>query len=378
VTPGLSILVGGEAFQLQSAGGVSQIYRRALPILMMMDGVKRIDVIYQEPVIPKQSVSGFSDQVYGWWCRGDRRPYRLRQILNRNVFGPFNRWRFCRTHASVYLPTYYTPSPPSVPSVCFVYDMIYERCPDSFTQNEVSKTLEAKNSCIKNATRLLCISEQTKTDVICYYNIDPSRCDVVYLGGGERIMLPSHCCRERSECYKFLYVGDWRTPYKNFAFMLRAIREWQHLSKSTAELHVASRIPITSTDKTIHSNLASSDIIYHESADDAELNRLYCEADVFVYPSLWEGFGIPVVEAMACGCAVMCSDIPAFREVGGDAVDYFDPADLNSFCECLNRSLSSGRSPDAVKTRIDRAAMFTWQKCADAMLKSIRMAVTAG
>ena len=97
---------------------------------------------------------------------------------------------------------------------------------------------------------------------------------------------------------------------------------------------------------------------------DEDLCKLYNEAAAFVYPSLYEGFGIPLLEAMACRCPVVASDIPSTREVAADAAYYFTPGDVESLRTALSMALDAGRQSTRVGVGVRRAATFNWNATA--------------
>lgn len=97
--------------------------------------------------------------------------------------------------------------------------------------------------------------------------------------------------------------------------------------------------------------------------DNDDLARLYQQADVFVFPSMIEGFGIPQLEAMTCGCPIACSDIPVFHEIAGDVAEYFDPKDTESIRSAIARASGIRRNGQA------RAKEFSWDKMADQTMK---------
>jgi glycosyltransferase involved in cell wall biosynthesis len=100
------------------------------------------------------------------------------------------------------------------------------------------------------------------------------------------------------------------------------------------------------------------------------LADLYSFADVFVYPSLYEGFGIPPLEAMSCGCPVICSDRSSLPEVVGEAVRFFDPESIDSLTDALNQVVSDSSLRRALINKGHlRSAEFSWSKCADETLK---------
>jgi len=211
-------------------------------------------------------------------------------------------------------------------------------------------------------------------DVVEFYSVDDERCDVIYLGGGEAKSGVKLFRDRQATPLRVLYVGDWNSPYKNFEFMLRGLRVFNAQCRVDVELHVASCRHASSAVQNQHRQLSGVKTVYHEAVSDEALANLYHECHVFVYPSLWEGFGIPIIEALSWGCAVTCSDIPVFHEVGGDVVSYFDPLDYDSLAEALSVALLSEESKDAVERRVDRAGLFTWEECARNLLRSMEKA----
>jgi len=109
----------------------------------------------------------------------------------------------------------------------------------------------------------------------------------------------------------------------------------------------------------------STNKIRHINGDDQDLARLYRQASAFVYPSLYEGFGIPLLEAMSFGCPVVCSNTSSFPEVAGNACEFFDPYDHDSIAHALEKVLfSTELSKQLVELGKERIKSFSWEKCA--------------
>jgi glycosyltransferase involved in cell wall biosynthesis len=112
-----------------------------------------------------------------------------------------------------------------------------------------------------------------------------------------------------------------------------------------------------------------NDLVVHAgSLDDLGLNQLYNNASALVFPSLIEGFGLPLLEAMACGCPIAASEIPSTTEVAGDCPVYFDPHDPLSLTNALNRVVSEGRDSFRVGAGLQRSGMYSWDRTARAYL----------
>jgi glycosyltransferase involved in cell wall biosynthesis len=122
--------------------------------------------------------------------------------------------------------------------------------------------------------------------------------------------------------------------------------------------------------------LSDQDIVHLTADSDASLAALYIGATAFVYPSLYEGFGIPVLEAMTLGCPVLCSDSSSLPEVAGDAAEYFDPARTDSLRAALESVVGSAtRRAELASRGRARAALFSWERCARETLAVYRSVV---
>ena len=372
----MRILVGGEVFLMQEVGGISRIYRELLPRLRRMAGVSEVVLYLPGPLPVSQPVNGLADHVFTGQLREDRRPFRLRKLLNKRLLSRPARWLFERRRSDVYLPSYYSVGPVNVPSVCFVYDMTHERFPEGVPCVERDMFLDIKRSAVRLASLCLCISEQTKADLVEAYGVDPSACFVVPLGGGERGKgVEDAGAPPQAGPIRFLYVGDWQAPYKNFDFLLDSLSCWQESSAEAGILHVVSRGASSPDERITHQRKCACRIEYHENADDRFLDEMYASSHVFLYPSLWEGFGIPLVEALSHGAAVACSDIPVFREIGGNAVEYFDPCDTSSFCRAVSSAFATSDVSAARQSRRAFSAQYTWDRCAEIVFRHLKDAI---
>ncbi|MGI8509593.1 MAG: glycosyltransferase family 4 protein, partial [Gemmatimonadaceae bacterium] len=220
--------------------------------------------------------------------------------------------------------TYYTReriAPRGIPTVVTVFDMIHERFPQSF--NARSATRSRKRAAITRASRILCISDSTRRDLLEEIPIDPARISVVPLAADPGLVLLAAPDRLIAAPY-VLYVGQ-RRGYKNFDACLDAF--------------VASGLPdrgvifvcfgggaLTEIDRqgVQKAGLPDAAVVHLGGGDDV-LATLYQHAEAFIYPSLYEGFGIPPLEAMVCGCPVICSRTSSLPEVVGTAAEMFNP-----------------------------------------------------
>jgi glycosyltransferase involved in cell wall biosynthesis len=172
--------------------------------------------------------------------------------------------------------------------------------------------------------------------------------------------------RHRAGSGYLLYVGR-QSLYKNFRVLLEGWAAYRERSGDNVKLMAVSpagSLVPSHLDFLIRHRLAG-DFVMMSGLDDAELACAYAGARALVFPSLWEGFGIPVLEAAAAGIPSALSDIPAFREVAGDAAAYFDPYDPSSLAGALAAVARPDVAARLVRTSASRLARFSWDAAAD-------------
>ena len=257
--------------------------------------------------------------------------------------------------------TYYSrerTSNSSAKTVITVYDMIEELFPDNFPMNK--KTIDIRKAAFRRADHLICISESTRADLIRLYGVNADKVSVVYLASS--LVAPLHPDVEVKEPF-FLYVGG-RAGYKNFLALLDAFAE-SMLFKSHKLVCFGGGRLTEHEQKRMKQLRIPNDRIVYVGGDDAALSRYYASAEAFVYPSLYEGFGIPLLEAMGCGCPVICSNSSSIPEVAGDAAIYFDPRDFQSISNAMLKVVqSSNERRQMISKGKDRVQRFSWDICA--------------
>ncbi len=233
---------------------------------------------------------------------------------------------------------------------------------------------------IKKAKFVLTVSENTKKDLMKYFNVDDKKIIVTYLGVDEKFREKKH-----EEIYylydKFnipknkkilMYVGNLK-PHKNLERLLcafsklanndnyvlllvgKAFENYNILGEREEELKIK--------DKVIHTGIVSDD----------ELIDLYNLVDLFVFPSLYEGFGLPVIEAMACGTKVVCSNASSLKEVGGNIIPYFDPKNIDEMKDVIEKELNRLDTEEEKLKRIKWAKSFNWDKTSKGVKKAFAL-----
>lgn len=244
--------------------------------------------------------------------------------------------------------------------VLTVYDMIHELFPQDF--HDAEQVTAAKRAAVKRADHVICISANTRRDAIQLLGVDPERSSVIHLAGS----LQQHDERPSAEGVPdrpfVLYVGH-RAGYKNFAIVLRAFASSAPLRRDCSLVAFGgSEFTAEETDAIRGAGLFGR--VHHVSGDDRALQACYRNAAAFVYPSRYEGFGIPPLEAMASGCPVVCSDAGSIAEVVGDAGAYFQPDDDAGLQAALERILADASYADSLREKgSERLRAFSWSKC---------------
>jgi glycosyltransferase involved in cell wall biosynthesis len=250
--------------------------------------------------------------------------------------------------------------------VVTVLDMIPEHFPDFFDTRGLygrfvtKRWIAGKRALCERADLILAISEHTKHDVVAFYGIEPARIVVTHLGTR---LVPGGGAAPLAEPY-VVYVGT-RNTYKN----------WGALVEAAAPLG----LPILcvgggklAADEATLAERHGARVIQRDVRDD-ELAACYAHARAFVFPSRYEGFGIPILEAFACGCPAIVANASCFPEIAGDAAAYFDPASPSALTAQLRRVLDDPAYADELRTRgRARVARFTWEATAHATLAAYR------
>lgn len=275
---------------------------------------------------------------------------------------------------NIFHPTYYEPyflgHLGQKPFVMTVHDMMHELFPQYVKR--YNPTSRWKRQLVDRAAHIIAVSKNTKNDLIRQWHVDPDRIAVVYHGVGAPFTTIGGQVHNGDY---ILFVGN-RGRYKN----------WQCLAEAaSAIVRRHSRIhficvgggEFESGEKSTLARLGLENKFTQIAATDEELAALYRGARMLVFPSLYEGFGLPILEAFACGCPVVLSRASCFPEVAGEAAVYFDPEQPDDLARVVNNLLDSANHQAALREAgRARAARFTWQKAAQATLKVYESCVT--
>jgi glycosyltransferase involved in cell wall biosynthesis len=248
--------------------------------------------------------------------------------------------------------------------VLTVHDMIHERFPDFFPHNEHLSQIKAQ--AVRRADHIFCISESTKKDLMELLDVEEEKITITHLATSLAPCTQSLSGKSKAPGSYILYVGDRAAKYKNFKGLLQAYTLSNAL-KNDFGIVCFGGGKLAPSEKQWMSKLSIPEgKVTQLAGDDSLLAELYSKASIFVCPSLYEGFGIPLLEAMSCGCPVACSNTSSLPEVAGVAAELFDPFDYASILEAIERVVySSSRAEELIAAGSARVLEFSWEKTAE-------------
>jgi glycosyltransferase involved in cell wall biosynthesis len=231
--------------------------------------------------------------------------------------------------------TYYaaTSAPSGAVLAVTVHDMIHELFPNYFARND--PTTQLKRASVQAADLILCNSQSTANDLMRLFDVSDRKICVTHLGVGDTLAgrTAARAAAPGQRPY-LLYVGH-RGGYKNFEGALRAYAYSWRLREDFNWL-LFGGAPLSDAEQSLFAELQlRPDAVHRMVGDDEALACAYAGAHAFIYPSMYEGFGIPPLEAMAQGCPVASAGVSSIPEVVGDATQSFDPHDVESMLQAL-------------------------------------------
>ena len=228
---------------------------------------------------------------------------------------------------------------------------------------------------IRKAARIIAISQATKKDLMHYLKIPDERISVIYHGVDHAIFRPLLHPRKFEYPY-ILFVGT-EHPRKNLPLLLKAFKKLKEQAKyENLKLVKVGRAGGREanfrgqTIQVINSLKLSREVIFTEAVSVEDLRAYYCGAECFAFPSLYEGFGLPPLEAMACGYPVITSDSSSLPEVVGEAAIKVSPHDVEGLAVALEKVLTDqGLKKSLINKGVEQAANFSWEKAAEKTLR---------
>ena len=363
----MRILFDHQAFTIQKYGGISRYYAELINafkenteidtrISLVTSENENLNLIYpgrKLSLLPKQDFRGKTYASHLLNKAGST------LALKRNEFDIFH---------PTYYDRYFLKSIKKKPFVLTVYDTIYEKLNHLYPELQSDKQgVYDKRKILDAASAIIAISNHTKLDIIELYQLDPSKVVTIPLAMAN----PETKHFEIDNCFTFdlkkkylLFVGN-RTIYKNFDFFFRSVSSYLYDEKDLY-LVCAGGSPFTDAEKQLFKNLGVISRVIHQPINDLSINSIYSGALAFVFPSLYEGFGIPVLEAMGNGSPCILSSGGSLPEVGAESAVYFNPVDSNSILNAVSSVVKDEQlRKSLVKSGRKRVSEFSWKKTAD-------------
>ena len=364
----MRILFDGKIFSDQHVGGINRYFVCLInhfpeghDIVFTSDDHRNI--LYPEP----------SRCRLIFYNRYRLKPYALARRIEKYYF----RWHISRFKPHIVHPSWYsllteqTWEQCPYPSVVTVHDMIHELFPSMFESDSLVPRL--KKRAIEAANAIICVSENTRIDLLKFYpnaepkvTVIPQATDI-----GEHM---AHGPEQIPERPFFLFVGN-RSQYKNFSILLEVLGKISHMLQDVVLCVVGG--PLTPKERKRADELGiSGRIEIYGNVTDAHLAKLYYHSIALVYPSLYEGFGIPPLEAMACGTVVVAANRSSIPEIVGEAAVLFDPDSVEDLAHCLQTVVSTPTLRDElIISGRARAALYSWDNTARMSLEVYKKAV---
>lgn len=350
----------GTIFTSQRNGGISRYFRRLIEETARIRPTWNFDLhIIEDGQVTAQLPSGdnilITRRKYfrpGWcWLplNYSARQYKIRKAHPTVI------------HTTLARPFHYAPCP----LVTTIHDAIIEMFPEFYAAKSYGRAKRWWRWSAAHSDAVLTVSQSARSDILDVWSPDPSRVHVTYNGVEDVFRRPAP--EEVSAVIGgfgivkpfILYVGH-RAEHKNFRVLARAIQSSDLDGLSLVLVGGADEVP------ELKRWCGRDQMRLHhlKNVSDIQLRGLYGGATALVFPSLYEGFGFPLVEAMSCGVPVVASDIPSSREVCGDAAEYFQPRDAADCARAMQRVRDSKKRETLIMKGIERAKLFNWSSCA--------------
>lgn len=266
-------------------------------------------------------------------------------------------------------PAHYLPRFCPVPQIVTIHDLAYLYFPQDFKKKDLWQLINWTKFSIKKATKIIAVSKTTKKDIMKNYGINEDKINVIYNGFEKTAVVKTSAVEEQSgkttEVKKYiLFVGTIQ-PRKNLEVLIDAFEKFSQVNKDFKLVIVGKKGWLyESIFEKVKALGLEDKVIFTGHIVDEELIGYYKNAFCLALPSLYEGFGIPVLEAMSYGCPTIISMTSSLPEIGGDASLYFDPKSSDDLLEKLN-FLNNNKNlrKELISKGKKQIKDFSWEKC---------------
>ena len=255
-----------------------------------------------------------------------------------------------------------------------IHDLTYLRYPETMEQRNLKRICQGIGYSIERSDRIIAVSEFTKREICTLLDVPEEKISVIYNAPAE---LEADCGRMEPPVIHgpyILFVGTIE-PRKNLIRLIKAYTMLREKERIPHKLVLAGGLGWNhdAIQQAAQESKYCDDILFTGYVSIEKKRSLYQYADAFVFPSVYEGFGIPPLEAMSFGCPVVCADAASLPEVAGDAAEYVDPADSEQIAEGIFRVISDREYVRSlIQNGYERVKKFTWEESAQRFVKECK------
>lgn len=361
----MKVWLDHKIFTIQRYGGVSRYFVELLRALHCIDGIKA-DIFAPAHINEYLQASDLSNP-FTFRMRMPKRGVGYRPAM----VAPFFRLAAEFGKPDLVHETHYSHGhghlPYHQPLITTCHDMIFEKFTGLFPDGH--HRIELKRISLERADAIICISENTRNDLLDYYPKFESKVTVVH-HGVDHTLAPDCLPIILPEPY-FLFVGI-RSGYKNFSNLVRAMGSSRYLCKNFNLLCFGGGV--FDADELNFCKTVGYPVnrLHHIHGGDSLLAYTYKKAFAFVSPSGYEGFGMPLTEAMVQGSPIACSSASCYPEICAGAAAYFNPDDVESMRDCLEKMTDDNTRAQLTTASRVRAKQYSWMKCAEQTTSAYR------
>ncbi len=274
---------------------------------------------------------------------------------------------------------YFIPFILSCKVVCTIHDICFEHYKDIFTKREYIRQKILIPYAARKSKFIFTVSNHAKNDIIEHYKVEPEKVIVTYNAVNELFCKLDEKTLDITELKKrfnisdgpyLLTVGNLQ-PRKNLPRLIEAFNGWKRETNEDAQLVIVGKKAWMYSDILSSVSTEPEDIILTDYVSNDDLVRLYNGARAFIYPSYFEGFGIPPLEAMACGTPIAVANTTSLPEVVGNAGIYFDPFNVGEIKQAINRLMKDDKlREELIKKGFKQKLVFKWENSAETIIRT--------
>jgi glycosyltransferase involved in cell wall biosynthesis len=361
----MKILYDHQTFTQQDYGGISRYFYELIKH-SKFDHHNEIELILKysnNTYIENRDISSHKNFFLNNNFKGKR---RVQMLLNKYSSSIKLRNKKFDIFHPTYYDTYFLKNLKTKNFTVTFLDMIHEKFVSQYPElGKDKKLFNQKKELIQVAPKVIAISESTKNDLVEIYGVNPNKIEVIYLGNSFNTLTESDLPLVSSPYV--LFVGS-RQRYKNFEFCLTSLKKI--LIKNNISFVCAGGDMFNNEELSLIKQLGLSNLVIQYNITDKILANLYKNSIAFIFPSLYEGFGIPVLEAFACNTPCLLSNGGSLPEVGGDAAIYFDPLNADEIEQAVYNILNNNQlRSDLIQKGSQRLNKFSWKNTYDDTIK---------